>query len=209
MNKLFWLTFTMGFICFASIAQQSNDTSLNQQTSVAVGSSFFFNFSYTIKDFNKVVLQWVTDSTGNNDYFVMEHGNDTNHFEAVGILKRTAPAAQYELVDNNPSNGINYYRIKCTDSAGVVFYSKVLEVRLSGNAGFKFYPNPVDKLLIVEIGHAADLQIINSSGAILIKKRLQSGVQIVNVSSLEKGEYLLRLADKENSRVVLEHLLKN
>jgi type IX secretion system substrate protein len=209
MKKLFWLTLIMGFICFASVAQQLNDSSLKQHTMIVVGSSVVFDFSYTIKDFNKVALQWVIDSAGNNDYFVMEHGNDTSHFEAVGILKRTSSVAQYELVDNNPSNGINYYRIKCTDSAGIVFYSKVLEVRLSGNAGFKFYPNPVDKLLIVEIGHAADLQIINSTGAILIKKQLQAGVQIINMASLEKGDYLLRVADRENSRVVLEHLLKN
>ena len=209
MNKLFWLTLTMVFICFASVAQQPNDSSVNQQAQFGVGSSVFLNFSYAIKDFNKVMLQWVIGSTANTDYFVVEHGKDTSHFEAVGILKRTGVAAQYDLVDNNPSIGVNYYRVRCTDSSGLVFYSNILQVRLSGNEGFKYYPNPVDRLLIVEIAHVAYLQIINSAGTILISKQLQSGVQIINVSSLEKGEYLLRVADKENNRFVLEHLLKN
>jgi hypothetical protein len=34
-------------------------------------------------------------------------------------------------------------------------------------------------------------------------------VQIINVSALEKGGYILRVADKESSHVVFEHLLKN
>lgn len=209
MNKLFWLTLTMGFICFASVAQQANDSVITQQTHAAVGSLLFSNFSCTIKDFNKVLLQWTMDSADNNDYFVVEHGKDTSHFETVGVLKRTGASTQYDVTDNNPSSGINYYRIKCTDSAGLVFYSRVLQVRLSGNAGFKFYPNPADKLLIVEIGHLADLQIINSAGAVLINQQLQTGVQIINVSALERGEYVLRVADRESSHVVFEHLLKN
>jgi Secretion system C-terminal sorting domain len=209
MHKFFWLTLTMGFICFASVAQQPNDSSINQQTQVSVGSSMFLNFSYSIKDFNKVMLQWVISSSASNDYFVVEHGRDTSLFEAVGILKRTGAMDHYDLLDNNPSNGTNCYRIKCTDSAGLVFYSNILQFRLSGTEGFKFYPNPVDKLLIVQIGSVASLQILNSAGTVLLSKQLQSGVQVINVSSLEKGEYLLRVVDKENNRFVLEHLLKN
>jgi len=209
MNKLFWLTLIMGFICLASVAQQANDSLSNPQSLPAAAGLLFSNFSSTVKDFNKVLLEWTTDGAGNNDYFVVEHGKDTSHFETVGVLKRTGTSTQYDLTDNNPSSGINYYRIKCTDSAGLVIYSKILQIRISGNSGFKFYPNPADKLLIVEIGHFADLQIISSVGTVLISKQLQSGVQIINVSALEKGEYVLRVADKESNRVVFEHLLKN
>ena len=199
----------MGFLCFASVAQQSTDSFATKQNHAGLSSPIFLHFAYTIKDFNKVVLQWVTDSIGENDYFVVERGKDSSHFETVGVLKKMLGIAQYDIIDNNPSNGINYYLIKCTDSTGQVYYSNVLQVRLIGNEGFKFYPNPVDKLLIVEISHAADLQIINSAGAIVLNRQLQGGMQVINVSSLEKGEYVLRIADKENNRVVLEHLLKN
>jgi hypothetical protein len=209
MIKHFWLTLIMGFICFASVAQQANDSATIPQTLAVGGSPLFSNFSCTIKDFNKVLLQWTMDSADNNDYFVVERGKDTGHFETVGVLKRTDASTQYDLTDNNPSSASNYYRIKCTDSAGLIIYSRVLQIRLSGNAGFKFYPNPVDKLLIIEIGHLADLQIINSAGAVLINKQLQTGVQIINVSALERGEYVLRVADRESNHVVFEHLLKN
>lgn len=199
----------MGFICLASVAQPSTDSFVTRQNHAGLSSPIFLHFSYTIKDFNKVVLQWVIDSIGENDYFVVERGKDSSNFETVGVLKRMAATLQYDITDNKPSSGINYYRIKCTDSIGQIYYSNILQVRLVGNEGFKFYPNPVDKLLIVEISHAADLQIVNSAGAIVVNRQLQGGMQVINVSSLEKGEYVLRIADKENNRVVLEHLLKN
>jgi len=199
----------LGFISFASVAQQSTDSFVTEQNHAGLNSLVFLHFSYTIRDFNKIVLQWVIDSVGAIDYFVVERGKDSSHFETVGVLKRIAGAAQYDIIDNNPGNGVNYYHIKCTDSSGRIYYSNILQVRLVGNEEFKFYPNPVDKLLIVEISHVADLQIVNSAGAIVVSRQLQGGMQVINVSSLEKGEYLLRIADKENNHVVLEHLLKN
>jgi hypothetical protein len=205
--KLFWLTFTMGFICLVSNAQQAND-SANQQQTARENFSLFSSFTYIIKDINKVLLQWSVDSSAGNDYFIVEHGKDTAHFETLGILKKTDEATQYEMIDNNALSGFNYYRIKCMDSAGLVTYSKILQVS-SGKADFKFYPNPADKLLIVETERFSGLQIINAMGAVLISKQLQSGIQVINISSLEKGDYILRAVDKLNNKVVLEHLLKN
>jgi len=189
--KLFWLTLTLGFICCVSNAQQVND-SANQQLSTRPAIPFFLNFTCSIKDINKVV----------------EHGTDTVHFETLSVLKRTDTDLEYELIDNNAFNGFNYYRLKCTDNFGTIVYSKILQVS-SGKADFKFYPNPVDKLLIIETDHFSDLQIINAMGAVLITKQLQSGVQIINVSSLEKGDYLIRASDKSSNKLIIEHLLKN
>ena len=205
--KLFWLTLTLGFICCVSNAQQVND-SANQQLSTRPAIPFFLNFTCSIKDINKVVLQWAIDRYTTADYFIVEHGTDTVHFETLSVLKRTDTDLEYELIDNNAFNGFNYYRLKCTDNFGTIVYSKILQVS-SGKADFKFYPNPVDKLLIIETDHFSDLQIINAMGAVLITKQLQSGVQIINVSSLEKGDYLIRASDKSSNKLIIEHLLKN
>ncbi len=207
MKRLFWLTLTMGFFCLASVAQQANDSASNLQIE-QVHPPLFSDFTYSIKDINKVLLQWTIDSSTNNDYFIVERGRDTAHFETLGILKKSNGLTQYELIDNNALSGFNYYRIKCMDSVGLIVYSKILQVS-SGKADFKFYPNPVDKLLIIETEHFSDLQILNTSGVVLMNKQLQSGVQIVNLSSLEKGDYILRATNRLNNKVILEHLLKN
>jgi hypothetical protein len=208
MKKLFWLTLTVGVFCLASNAQEANDSAYNLQARQVITASVFTDFSYTIKDINKVLLQWKIDSGATNDYFMIEHGKDTAHFETLGIIKRISSYIQYELLDNNALNGFRYYRIKTMDSAGLIVYSKILQV-ISGRTEFKFYPNPTDKMLIIETEHFSDLQILNSMGSILLSKPLQAGIQIINVSSLERGEYILRVADKINNKIILEHLLKN
>ena len=66
-----------------------------------------------------------------------------------------------------------------------------------------------DKLFIVRTDHTIDLQIIDAAGTVRVSKRLQAGIQVVNVSSLEKGVYVLRVTDKESNRAVSHQLLKN
>ncbi|MDP4253469.1 MAG: T9SS type A sorting domain-containing protein, partial [Bacteroidota bacterium] len=74
---------------------------------------------------------------------------------------------------------------------------------------FKFYPNPADKLLIIRTEHVVDIQVIDAIGSIRLAARLQPGIQVVNLSGLEKGVYILRVADKESNRIVSNQLLKN
>jgi hypothetical protein len=92
---------------------------------------------------------------------------------------------------------------------GRVLYSKTLQLSLSGDIDFKFYPNPVDKLFIIRTEHIIDIQVVDANGATRLSKRLQPGIQVVNISSLERGVYILRVADKESNRIVSNQLLKN
>ncbi len=84
-----------------------------------------------------------------------------------------------------------------------------MQLSLSGKVDFKFYPNPVDKLFIVQTEHIIDLLVLDAAGAIRLSKRLQPGIQVVNVSTLEKGVYVLRVTDKESNRAISQQLVKN
>jgi hypothetical protein len=54
-----------------------------------------------------------------------------------------------------------------------------------------------------------DLLVLDGAGAIRLSKRLQPGIQVVNVSTLEKGVYVLRVTDKESNRAISQQLVKN
>ena len=112
-------------------------------------------------------------------------------------------------MDMAPPNGEDFYRIRYTQLDGRSVYSKIIQFSLSGEVDFKFYPNPVDKLFIIRTEHLIDIQIIDASGIIRLSKRLQSGIQVINISTLEHGVYILRVADKESNRVISNQLLKN
>ena len=210
MNKLFWLTSTaIAWCCFAMGQQQANDSTTNPQQSIVAGKdSLFSDFSYSIKDRLKIWLRWKTDSVHDGDFFVIERSTDGNKFETVGAMKGVTGVSEYELSDNAPISGHNFYRIHYTQGNERSGYSKTLQADLF-QSSFKFYPNPVDKLLIIQSDHLSEVQILNQSGAVLISRQLQAGLQVINVSSLEKGNYLLRISDKLSNKDVTEQLLKN
>ena len=169
----------------------------------------FVNFTASLMEANKVVLQWDADSAAVGDYFIIERSPDESHYETLGVVSAISGSDRYELTDGAAPNGSDFYRIKYTARTGAPVYSKTMQLSLSGVVDFKFYPNPVDKLFIVRTEHTIDLQVIDAAGLVRLSKRLQAGIQVINVSSLEKGVYILRVTDKESNRAISHQLLKN
>ena len=172
-------------------------------------AQLFVSFTATPKEANRVALEWDTDSTEDGNYFVIERSPDEIHFETIGVVRATSGTLHYETTDGAAPNGSDFYRIKYTARTGAPVYSKTMQLSLSGAVDFKFYPNPVDKLFIVRTEHNIDLQVIDAAGVVRLSKRLQAGIQVVNVSTLEKGVYILRVTDKESNRAISHQLLKN
>lgn len=194
MKILFLLSFLMlGCSLFAGAQQDS---------------SVFKDFSVSIKD-HKVSLSWDVTHATEGEYFVVERATDGDRFETIGALRKEVGNDHYELTDIAPPNGKDDYRIRFTTGDGRPDYTKTQEVSLSGEVTFSFYPNPVDKLLIIRTAHAIEVQVIDAIGSIRLAKALPAGIQVLNISTLEKGLYILRVADKESNRVISSELVKN
>ena len=199
------LAVACGFVCQA---QQMPDSAT--ESPVPAGSQpSFVNFTAMVREANKVWLQWDVDSAAEGDYFIVERSSDGSHYETIGALRSTGIKEHYELTDIAPPNGADFYRIKYTGQSTRVFYSKAMQLSLSSDVDFKFYPNPVDKLFIVRTEHSIDIQVLDAAGSVRLSKRLQPGIQVINASSLERGVYILRVTDKESNRAISQQLLKN
>lgn len=213
MKKLFWLTLAAlldGVVSHAQQASEVADTVISiQQDQVAGNNSVFTSFEGLVKEYNKVWLQWDVDSTTDGDYFIIERATDGDQYETIGVLRKTGINTHYESTDIAPPNGTDFYRIKYTNQGGRTVYSKAIQLSLSGAVSFKFYPNPVDKLFIIRSEHVVEIQVIDATGVIRLSKHLQPGIQVINISSLERGVYILRVADKESNRITSNQLLKN
>ena len=200
------LAVTCSFVCQA---QQTPDSAMGSRI-LTSGQPSFVNFTAVVRESNKVWLQWDVDSAAEGDYFIVERSSDGSHYETIGALRSTGIKDRYELTDIAPPNGPNFYRIKYTgQSTTGIAYSKAMQLSLSGDVDFKFYPNPIDKLFIVRTEHSIDLQVLDAAGSVRLSKRLQPGIQVINASSLERGVYILRVTDKESNRAISQQLLKN
>ncbi|MDO6433400.1 T9SS type A sorting domain-containing protein [Flavitalea sp. BT771] len=214
MKKIFWFT-VVAFCCCITVRSQQpaapmdpSDSSIKKIT-VESNGKVFTNFTATIRDINKVWLQWEVDSAADGDYFIVERATDGQHFETIGALRKTGNNNHYELTDMAPPNGTDHYRVRYTGQSETQYYTKAVQLSLSGDVTFKFYPNPVDKLFIIRTEHSVDIQVMDAAGSIRFTQRLQPGIQVINASSLERGVYILRVADKESNRVVSNQLIKN
>ncbi len=210
MKELFWVILLAFFCRDIAWAQQASEitdslTSLRQDG----GDTVFVNFSGLVKEYNKVWLQWNVGSVEEGDYFIIERATDGDRYETIGVLRETGNNNYYELTDIAPPDGTDSYRIKYTIQKGRVFYSKRIQVSLSGAVSFKCYPNPVDKLFIIRTEHRVEIQVIDAGRVQRLSKHLQPGIQVINISSLERGAYILRVADKESNRITSNQLLKN
>jgi hypothetical protein len=99
MKKTFWLTSLAIACCCAGRAQQGHampDSAMGQPSALAVGrNAVLTNFSATVKELNKVWLQWDVDSAEDGDYLVIERGTDGSRYETIGALRKSGSQTHY------------------------------------------------------------------------------------------------------------------
>jgi hypothetical protein len=205
--KKFVLLFFAGMLASLCYAQPSGllnpvFSSINLDSNNVVT-----DFSYDLKEKTKVHLQWKVTHIEMVDFFSIERSANGKDFEMIEVFKLLSDN-KFELFDESPIVGRSFYRIR-TSVKGKPVFSKTLSVYNASGAPYKFYPNPADNLLIVRSDILIDVQIADASGAIRISQPRVQGLQTINVSSLEKGVYVIRFTNKASNVVTMEKLFKN
>ncbi|MBV4357410.1 T9SS type A sorting domain-containing protein [Pinibacter aurantiacus] len=162
-----------------------------------------------LKDNNTVILQWQPQLNGKEtSFYTIERSSNGLTFETVAIKKSVAKQDYYEFTDESPLTGSNYYRIKYV-VADTARYSSIQSINVKGIFACKFYPNPVDNLLIVKSDKNIMLYITDMNSKIRITKSIAQGIQFVDVSNLEKGYYIITLIQKDDNKWITDKLIKN
>jgi len=199
-----WLL-TVLFYCAAS--GQSTDSPKDLPVTASENNLFSV---FTVSSQNgRALLRWAAP-VQSEDFFIIEKSQDAEHFEMLSAIGASpAQDSVYSLTDNAAGTGTTFYRVKISGKSGREIYSRVINTQALTPVEFRFYPNPVDKLLIVRTAHALSIQVIDSYGVVLLNQDLDAGMQILNVSGLQKGNYILKATDKTTSASYSEQLIKN
>lgn len=172
-------------------------------------SSFIADLSLNVRDNSKVILNWKQPEDTAFKFAVIERSSGGHDFEVVAVLKQSDLKPDNEWVDDSPAKGRSLYRVRFSGKDGQPLYSKVVSALIAGDISFRFYPNPVDNILIVRSESLLDLQIIDGVGKQRMSISNLQGLQTINVSSLEKGIYFLRINNHSTGLISQEKLLKN
>jgi hypothetical protein len=156
----------------------------------------------------KVQLSWKVNGDL-PEFFTIERSDNGKSYEVITVLNNLTPQPSYQWTDDAPKKGKTFYRIRYSFKAGLPLYSKTIAVSIAGYIAFKFYPNPVDHILIVRSDAPIDVQISDAAGRLRISQPRVHGLYTINVSSLEKGVYLIRFSNKLTNVMSQEKLIKN
>jgi hypothetical protein len=179
-------------------------------TAISSETASAFSFFTVTPQNGQALLRWSAPPLKSEDFFIVEKSTDAQHFEILSAMDASAGTdSSYSLVDNAVGNGPMYYRIRISGKDGQERYSKTVNMRTVSSPELRFYPNPVDKLLIIRSAHPLSVQVMDGFGAIWFTQEVDAGMQIINVSVLQKGNYILKATDKSTNTVISEQLVKN
>ncbi|MFK7948468.1 MAG: LamG-like jellyroll fold domain-containing protein [Saprospiraceae bacterium] len=169
-------------------------------------------FEATLRE-NNVYLDWQTASEENNLGFDIEKSIDGRKWENIGFVEgngTTYEFSDYQFIDENPTVGVNYYRLKQMDTNGQFEYSEIRTVRYGKANTIAVYPNPTKDVVIVDLGSQnADIQVFDLTGRLLINTNSNNNaIQNIDFANFENGVYILRINGngwQKVEKIVVQH----
>jgi hypothetical protein len=144
-----------------------------------------------------ITLNWQTAAEENNDYFTIERSADGVNYKIIATIRgagTSMSAINYSYTDNNPLNGVSYYRLKQTDYDGKFEVFSPVSVSYLNESEIKIGSNPSAKELNIsvngEIGSGV-AKIYNVIGVLIKTIEINNNFTTVNVSDIPKGTYIL------------------
>ena len=203
------LSYCMCLLASFALAQGESSKIPPAGFTTADSALFITDLTSVVRDNSKVIINWKNSSQVSPEFVVVERSSAGGDFEMVAVLKQPLQGASFEWMDDAPTRGRNLYRIRFDGEDGQPYYSKIVSALIVGDISFRFYPNPVDNILILRSEGALDVQVLDAAGKVRVSQSRMQGIQTINVSSLEKGIYYLRINNRSTGVVTQERLMKN
>lgn len=149
---------------------------------------------------NNTQLRWTTEMESNNDRFEIEKSIDGKNYTTIATVKgnfNSSVTQQYQFNDNKVFQRTNFYRLKQIDVDGKYEYSNIVSTYCNTSNQVQIIPNPASQTIqLTGIQSAKTIEIINAIGCVVYKKENLKSTDIVNVSNLTSGLYMVLVKDK-------------
>jgi hypothetical protein len=162
------------------------------------------------------VLNWEAISQINNDYFTVERSSNGQNWEAMGIVEgagTTQEIINYSYLDENPFNGVTYYRLRQTDFDGKDRLSHTISIVSTIVADGLFtelFPNPTNGAFYFnyagkDFNSAIEITILNSAGQLIKVDSFENYSKNQSISidtdNLSNGVYQILLKQNDKTEV--------
>jgi|GEM_PF-1173713 len=157
---------------------------------------------------DKNLLEWVTATEVNNDYFIIEKSKEGvvfNELVKVSGAGNSNKVLKYNAVDDKPFSPVTYYKLKQVDFDGAYTYSDIITIYEFSSSDLpsfiNLYPNPASESVDIELYSPfygkVQAEIYDHLGLLVLSEPLdiKKGNNIVtfNISDLASGLYYFRV----------------
>jgi len=155
-----------------------------------------------------VVLNWTVVDELNITQYIIESSSDGKHWSPIGSVK-AAQTPAYSFRDENPSQGINYYRLKMVEANGSAAHSPIRQVIFSADRQVMLAPNPTSGQIYItgleKVTQSAQISIYNELGLEVWSGKL-SGTELatagIDLVRLVPGTYVIRVVTDSSSNLL-------
>ncbi|MGB0930174.1 MAG: T9SS type A sorting domain-containing protein, partial [Chitinophagales bacterium] len=154
------------------------------------------------------LLQWITATEIDNDYFTLERSMDGKTFEGIAVVQsqgNSQDLQSYKFLDRNAPSGVTYYQLRQTDLNGQQTVSHTISLQ-RGERAFEImrvFPNPakneVNINFTIQEERMVEISVYNIKGQQFESLRTEStkGINKVelNVSDYPTGVYFVQIFD--------------
>jgi hypothetical protein len=161
------------------------------------------NFKANLTEENTVELNWSTASETNNASFTIEHSMDGLTWQDIGSVVgggNSSDLLDYVMIDRNPSEGLNYYRLKQCDFSGRICHSDIRSIEVLFERDI--YPNPfLNEVRIDAVDLKLDQIFVSGSNGNDVSNQVElhpvlRNKFILNFTALQAGIYFIHIGSK-------------
>jgi hypothetical protein len=169
-----------------------------------VGLTFF---KATVTDKQQVVLQWKISEPSEDQQFVIERSASPGNWSVIHTVHSVSASLFYEIADNNPMEGVSFYRLKIVDQTNLSSYSSLQQVNIVPvSERIKVYPNPAKNHIVVQgdLPAITEIKFISAEGKMIFKKNLptnQHSLQL-ELPVLANGIYFIQI-DNQVKKIII------
>lgn len=177
-----------------------------------------YSFNVTKTNAGSAELKWTGSiEAGEDFYYETEVSRNAYNYTPIGILEKNDNiSGNYKMNFSalHGESGIYYFRVKQVYPNGYVRYSTTRQLVLESSEKnpFSVYPNPSNGIVGIKfdniLAEEFAVQIFNTQGQTIVNKDLLvSGSSYVQLTSLNKGVYWVRITSKKNQVSGVQQIL--
>jgi len=169
------------------------------------------DFKAHLTNNKEVLLQWITASETNNDFFAVQRSINGLMFETVTEVAGAGSSSiqnNYEVLDREPLSGFSYYHLKQVDYDGKYEYSNMITIENQDDNKLNIsevYPNPTSTTFSIRgtFELPAAIELYDITGMRVYRQVIIVNRQQVDVRHLSKGIYMWSVGEARG-KLVLE-----